>query len=218
MKQQIMIIGLGQFGMSLAESLADRGAEILAADIDQARVETAAKFADNAVALDATDEAELERLRPDAWNTVVCAMGNSSQEAAIICTALLRQLGCRHIVARACSPTYSRILTLVGAHEVINPELDFGKRFASHLLYRRLFAGAPPEQELELNELRLPDAMAGKSLAELALPRRFHIIVAAIRRDHRLVRPQPDEPLLTNDMLLVVSDQNALAKLAESYS
>ena len=33
MSQQILIIGLGQFGMSLARSLSEKGAEVLAVDV-----------------------------------------------------------------------------------------------------------------------------------------------------------------------------------------
>lgn len=210
-----MIIGLGLFGMSLAESLAERGVEVLAVDILPERVDAAARFVAHAVTIDATDEAALEHLLPASRDIVVCAIGQSSQKSAIICTALLRQMGCPHIIARACSTTYSRILTMVGAHEVINPELDFGKRFATHIMYRNLIADATPQTELELTELRLPEFMVGKTLIELALPKRFQIIVAAIQRHDQLLRPQPDQPLQAGDLLLVVCDQYALAKLAK---
>ena len=64
MPQQVLIIGLGQFGMSLARTLSEKGAEVLAVDRDKPLVEEAAAFVTEALTIDATDEAELARLQP----------------------------------------------------------------------------------------------------------------------------------------------------------
>lgn len=64
MAQQILVIGLGQFGMSLARTLSEKGAEVLAVDRRKQLVEEVAAFVAEAVAIDATDEAELVRLAP----------------------------------------------------------------------------------------------------------------------------------------------------------
>ena len=214
MSKQIMIIGLGQFGMALAKALAERGVEVLAVDIEQDKIDLAAEFVTHAVAVDATDEAALAKLMPGERDTVICAMGNSSKESAIICTALLRQMGCKHIVARASSATYRRILFMVGAHEVIIPEQDFGRRFATHLLYRNIIPDNDSGYELSLTEIRLPDFMVGKTLLELELPKKYSIIVAAVRRNGVLYKPDPKQVLSADDMLLIVSDDRAIDKLA----
>lgn len=214
MNKQIMIIGLGQFGMALARALSERNVEVLAVDIDQEKVDQAAEFVTHAVAMDVTSETDLVKLHPAERDAVVCAMGHSSKESAIICTALLRQMGCRHIVARASSATYRRILFMVGAHEVINPEQDFGKRFATHLLYRNMIPEGENASELNLTEIKIQPFMIGKTLLDLALPKKYGIIVAAIRRDGSLKRPDPAEQLKEDDMLLIVSDENAIGKLS----
>ena len=214
MNKQIMIIGLGQFGMALARTLAERGVEVLAVDISQEKVDIASEFVAHAVALDATDENALAKLLPAERDSVICAMGNAAKESAIICTALLRQMGCKHIVSRAGSATYRRILFMVGAHEVINPEQDFGSRFAMHLLYRNMIASSNGANELNLTEIKMPPSMVGKNLIELALPKKYGIIVAAVRRDGKLHRPDPAKPLEAEDMLLIISDENAIAELS----
>ena len=89
MSQQILIIGLGHFGMSLAGTLSERGAEVLAADKRRTLVEEAAAFVTEAVTIDATDETELARLEPRQRDAAVCAIGDNSKESSIICTALL---------------------------------------------------------------------------------------------------------------------------------
>lgn len=217
MSKQVMVIGLGQFGMALAQALAERGVEVLAVDISQEKVDTASEFAANAVAIDAADETALARLLPAERDAVICCMSNSAKESGIICTALLRQMGCRYIVSRAGSVTYRRILYMVGAHEVIIPEQDYGRRFATYLLYRDLIADSNSSSELNLTEIRLPHSMAGKTLGKLALPRKYGIIVAALRREGKLLRPDPEETLQEDDMLLIVSDEQAIAKLSEEF-
>ena len=215
MAQQILIIGLGQFGMALAHALAEKGAEVLAVDRNRNRVEEAAAFAAEAVAIDATDEEELLRLQPAQRDGVVCAIGDSSKEASIICTALLRQMGVRNIVSRANDKVHKRILQLVGANEIITPELEFGKRFATKLLYRHILADTTLGDDLLLTEICPPPAMVGKNLIQLELPRKFDAIVAAIRRNGKLQRPNPNEPLSADDRLIIVSSEEAIAKLSK---
>ncbi|HIJ41771.1 MAG TPA: TrkA family potassium uptake protein, partial [Deltaproteobacteria bacterium] len=53
MAQQILIIGLGQFGMSLARALSEKGAEVLAVDSRKSLVEEASTFVAEAVVANA---------------------------------------------------------------------------------------------------------------------------------------------------------------------
>ena len=217
MANQILIIGLGQFGLSLARTLAERGAEVLAVDQDRKRVDEAANFVTEAIAMDATDETELARLNPGQRDVAVCAIGDESREASIMCTALLRQMGTPRIIARANDPMLRRILQLVGAHEIINPEFEFGKKFANRILYSQIFADTALGTDLQLTEICIQPSMAGKTLIELQLPKKFGVIVAAIRRGKtgRVALPIPDEPLSRDDKLLIVCGENALPKLVK---
>ncbi len=214
MSQQILIIGLGQFGMSLARTLSEKGAEVLAVDTHKSLVEEASLFVTEALIIDATDEHELARLEPSRRDAVVCAIGDDSKEASIICTALLRQMGAPLIVARANDKLHHRILQLVGAHQIINPEQEFGKRFANRLLYRNVIADRAIGDDLLLTEICVQPSMVGKNLIELALPKRFGVMVVAIRRGktRQLLQPSPSEPLQENDNLVIVSNESAIPK------
>lgn len=214
MTQQIMIIGLGQFGMSLTKALSERGVEVLAVDRDKSLVEEAALFATEAVVANATDEIELAQLKPSQRDAVVCAIGDDSKEASIICTALLRQMGVKFIVARSGEKTHERILKLVGAHQVINPELEFGKRFANRLLYRNIVSDTPLGDDLVLTELFAQPSMIGKTLRELALPARFGLTVVGLRlkNEHVLHPVTPDSPLPEACTLVIVSRESAVTK------
>lgn len=217
MSQQILIIGLGHFGMSLARTLSEKGAEVLAVDIRKNLVGEAATFVTEAIVIDATDETELARLEPGKRDVAVCAIGDDSKEASIICTALLRQMGSQAVIARANDKLHQRILQLVGAHQIINPEQEFGKRFANRLLYRNVIADATIGDDLYLTEICTQPSMVGKTLIDLALPKKFGIMVVGIRSgtEGKIIQPSPDKALKAEDNLILVSSENAIPKLIE---
>lgn len=219
MRRQAIVIGLGQFGMSLAQSLAQKGVEVLAIDRREDRVRAAGAFTAEAVAFDATDEHALARTSPDQRDMCIVAIGDESREGSIICTALLRQMGAKHVVGRATDPLHERILRLVGAHDVVNPEQAFGDRYAARLLYSAagLIDEIPLGKDLTITELRAPKSFIGRSLVDLALPRRYGITVVAVRRPgiEDVFLPEPKEPLAEGDILVVVAKRDSLARLSE---
>lgn len=220
MRKQVLVIGLGQFGMALARALSVRKVEVLAIDRDANRVRTAAQFADEALSFDATDTEALARTSPERRDVAVCAIGDESKESSIICTALLRQMGAPRVIARANDEVHARILRLVGAHEVVNPEREYGERLANHMVYREVLGELPFGDDLVITELRAPQSLWSRSLDELALPRRFGVQVVAIRREgERTVSlPEPRETLKEGDTLVVVSREGTVNRLLESES
>lgn len=219
MAQQILIIGLGQFGMSLSRTLSEKGAEVLAVDVNRSLVEEAAAFVAEAVVIDATDETELARLEPRKRDAAVCAIGDDSKESSIICTALLRQMGAPVVISRANDKMHQRILQLVGAHQVVNPEQEFGKRFANRLLYRDIVVDTNLGEDLHLTEIRIQPGMIGRTLMELALPKQYGVMVVGIRRGTppRVLQPSPNDPLLAEDHLIIVSNESAIPKLTKVF-
>ena len=127
-KKQIIVIGLGQFGMGLIRALSNKNADVIAVDIDQQKIQAASPHVSQAICFDATNEDTIAQLNPASRDVCICATGDQSKEAAIICTALLKQMGAKRVIARANDELHSRILKLVGADEVINPEWAFGER------------------------------------------------------------------------------------------
>ena len=212
MSTQVLIIGLGQFGMSLARTLSEKGAEVIAADSDKELVEEAASFLDDAICLDATDETAMARLCPKERDVVICAIG--AREPSILTTAILKQMGCENIIARATDKIHERILKAVGAKTVINPDAEYGKKFAYKILFQNIINDETSEN-IQLLEINVQPFMEGKNLIELALPNKYGIIVAAIKKGNKLTRPFPNEILDTKDKLLLVCTEDAIAKMIE---
>ncbi len=218
MPKQILVIGLGQFGMSLARSLADLRIDVMAVDIDAERVRKAAEFVADAARLDATDEAALAKLAPERRDMCVCSIGGETPEAAIICTALLRKMGAHRVLARAGDDLYERILSLVGAHQVFNPERAFGRRLALQLAYEGVVDEVPLGKDMVITEVRVPAALVGRALREVALPVTYGVNVMAIERSSKIEMPAADTVLGENDILVTVSRPGDIAKMLKRLS
>ena len=217
--KQALVIGLGQFGSTVARALARRGLEVLAVDLRADLVQAISGSVAEAVCMNALDEEALARTAPAQRDLCICAIGEQDRESAIIATALLRQLGAPRIIARAGDDLLERILLLVGAHEVVNPERAFGERLATRLIHEGVLDEIPLGQDLVITELLIPPALVGRKLIELELPRRFGLTVLGIRRrteaGSAVATPDPRAPLAEGEILIVVARPGAAQKLAE---
>ncbi len=219
MKKQALVLGLGQFGMSLVRSLTELRVDVLAVDRRPELTRQAADVAAQAATFDVTDESALAQAAPERRDVCICAIGAEAREASIMCTALLRQMGAPRVIARANDPVLERILRLVGAHEVVNPEREFGRRLAAHLVHEGVMGEYPLSAGIIITELLVPDAFVGRTLIDLGLPRQYGLTVVAIQRgDETLPTPDPRAKLRRDDILVVVSKVGAVAKMMDSVS
>lgn len=217
MNKQVLVIGLGQFGMAVARALSARRAEVLAVDESDERVRAAAGFVTESACFDATDESALARVSPERRDVCLCAIGDEAKESSIICTALLRQMGAKRVIARANDSLHSRILTLVGAHHVVNPEREFGDRFANQLLHEGIQGQMSLGEGLLITEISAPKSLFGRTLLDLQLPKRFGVTVVAIRKRDtgKVLMPNPDLVFEEGDVVVVVAKEQAVARLME---
>lgn len=159
MSKQVLVIGLGQFGLGLVRALSRSDVEIIAVDSSKKQVDAASPWVSKAVCFDATDEEALFQLHPEKRDVCICATGDQSKEVGIICTALLKQFGAKRIIARANDDLHARILHLVGAHEVVNPEWDFGERFAPRIISENVLGEMLLGSDLAISEVSAPKSV-----------------------------------------------------------
>src|SRR5450830_908809 len=113
-KKQVVVIGLGRFGSSLARTLSDLGNEVLGLDIDLKRVEFVAEFATQAAQVDATDEEALREMGVRNFDIGGVAVGGDIK-SSILVTLLLKRLGVKTVISKAQDDLYGEILEKVGA-------------------------------------------------------------------------------------------------------
>ena len=199
-----LVIGLGRFGSAVAVTQDQLGYEILAVEKNPARVQAfAGRFP--LVEADATSKDALEQLGAREFRSAVVGVG-SSLEAAVLITANLVDMGISQ---------HGRILRRVGAHHVVYPDLDAGKRTA-HLVGGRMVDYIEMEKDgFSIMKLRPPQEVRGFSLEELDLRGRYGVNVLAIRRPkQRFEYADSSTRINADDEIIVSGDSHLLEYFA----
>ena len=175
----VLVVGLGRFGTALATTLMDLGHEVLGVDSDAENVQRNADVLTHVVEADATDEDVMQQLGAGEFGRAVVGIG-TDLEASILTTSLLAGLQVPDIWAKAITVAHGRILERVGAHHVVYPEHDMGRRVA-HLVSGRMIEFVQLDEGFALVELKPPRQIVGRSLADSQVRKRYGITVVCIK-------------------------------------
>ena len=133
MARQAIVVGLGRFGISLAQELDTLGFDVLALDSSDHVIENLQGQLTYMIKGDSTSEAVLRDLGIANYDLGIVAIG-SDILANIMTTILLKTLGVKQVIARSNNTLHTQTLERVGADKVVNPEHDAGVRMA-HTLF-----------------------------------------------------------------------------------
>ncbi len=137
-KKEYIVIGLGQFGMSIAQTLMQNDCEVLVLDINEKRTRAIADSVTCAVTGNVMDAELLAGLGIRNFDGAVIAIGEN-MEASIMATMVVNELGVPHILAKAQSELHAKILRKVGADRVVLPEWEMGIRYANNMVHDNFF-------------------------------------------------------------------------------
>ena len=215
MSGDFAVIGLGQFGRSVALNLVQQGEAVLAIDMDPHRAQLVEAEVDAVVIADATSEAALADLGLERMSCVVVAMGVRARDTSIMVTALLRQRAVRRIVARATNELHERVLRAVGAHEIVNPEYEMGARVANHLANPHVLDQFSLDREHVVAEVEAPETFVGRKLSDLGLRERSKVAVVLIRRRGVVISTIDENQCVeSGDVLVVLGTPLAVRQFA----
>ena len=119
-KKQYVVIGLGRFGKSVAETLYDLGNDVLVIDANEDAVQEISNSVTHAVQMDATDESALRTLGLSNFDVAVVTIGSNIQ-ASVMATLLVKELGVKYIIAKGHNDLHAKVLYKIGANRVILP-------------------------------------------------------------------------------------------------
>ena len=217
--KRIGIIGAGRFGMSLAESLANAGAEVILIDRNRPAMQLANEFA-TALQGDATQEHVLEEAGFGECDVVVVAIG-SNIEASMMATANCKELGVPEVVAKASSELHGKILRRIGADSVVYPDRDSAHRLALTIANHDSVDFFEVSEGYSIAEIDVPEDVAGKTLVEADLRNGRGITVLCIKRPdadpvkpRKIVIPHPQDRIESGDKLIVFGETKKLDALA----
>ncbi len=214
MKKQIVVVGLGRFGESIATTLSSIGHEVLAIDSDETLVQQAASKVTHAVQVNATNEAALHELGVDNFDIGIVTV--PVIETSVLTTILLKKLGVKYVIARADNELHEVILTKIGADKVVSPEREMGAGIAYVLTLGDVIDYIPVTSEYGVAKISVQPSFVGKTLSELGFGHRgaWQIIVLLLQRKKEiLISPSGTEIVREGDVLIVSGNWDKLEEL-----
>ena len=213
MKKSYAVFGLGRYGTAVARELVKNGMEVIAVDIDERIVNTAADELPICKCADITDPDVIAQLGIAKIDVVIIAMANRL-EASVMAVTLCKEAGVETVIAKCANGMHQKILSRVGADKVVFPENESGTRLAKNLLSSGFVDMVSLAKNVSMIELDVKPEWAGKNLIELNLRKKYSINVVALRRgDAVSVDIDPSEKLDKSETLIVIANTEKLSKL-----
>ena len=204
---EIVVIGLGRFGSSLSHSLVEMGHEVLGIDIDTDNVQAHAGVLTHVAEADTTNADALRQLGVADATTVAVCIG-ADVEASVLTTAALSDLEVPNIWAKAMTAPHGRILSRVGAHNVVFPEAEMGVRVA-HLIAGGVLEYVALDEDFVLAEMKAPTQLVDVVLGDSNLRRDHRVTIVCHKPDSGRFTHTDRETVLKAQDLVVVAGRRA---------
>jgi trk system potassium uptake protein TrkA len=174
---KIAVIGLGRFGQSLALSLAERGAEVIAIDKDREAVDTVKDKVALAVILDSENADALKEQGVDKVDAAVVSIGENNFRSVVLTTIVLKKMGVANVISRAFEDIDREILMNIGADGVVFPEVESGLRLARNLTSTSVIDHMPLDDNADFSmvQIEAPKRFWGKKIGDLKIASRYHV-------------------------------------------
>ncbi len=200
------VVGLGNFGSSVAKELQRFGNHVIGIDISEARVASLADTLSQAMIVDARDDAALRDAGFEDCDTAVVAMG-SDIEASILSAMNLKLVGVSVVWAKATTRTHHRILKKLGVDRIVHPEVEIGQHIAQILHNPLVRDYVSLGNGYHVVNFRIPDSLEGRNLKDLPHGDAYNLRCIGVMRGTEFVGQDGAECLLRRDDLLLLLGQ-----------
>ncbi len=185
-RREFVIIGMGRFGKSVANTLVEHGHDVLAIDKNAERVQQLRYELPHIVQMDATNAEAMSQIGISDFKIGLICM-SSDFESNLLATVLMVKAGVNHVIIKARTHTQKQILTEVGAHEVILPEHEAGVHLGRRLAFANFIDYLEIGDGISIVEMTAPAQLVNKTLGECDLRQKLGLTVIAVRRDHEVI-------------------------------
>ncbi|SNV86543.1 trk system potassium uptake protein trkA [Clostridium cochlearium] len=212
-QRQFVVIGLGRFGTSVAQTLYSLGNDVLAIDSDEDRVQNISDSVTQAIQADATDENSLRSIGVRNFDVAVVTIGSDLQ-ASVMATLLVKELGVGYTIAKANSELHAKVLYKIGADKVVLPERDMGVRVAHNLVSTNILDYIELSSDFSIAEVIAPQEWYGKNLENLSIRANYGINIVAIKKKEEInVSPTAGDVIEEGDIIVAIGGTEELNKL-----
>ena len=209
------VIGLGNFGKAIAETIASAGEDIIAMDKDPLLVQDVAELVPNTVCADSRDIEQLKEAGVQDSDVVIVSMG-SHLEDSIVTILNLQELGIKHVIAKANNERYKYVLERIGTSSVIQPEFEMGQRVGISLINPKIIDIYQMTSDYAIMEIKVPELWVDKPLGSLNVREVYGVNIIGVRRagsDKVSTNVTKDTVLSADDTLVVAADAARISAL-----
>lgn len=208
---QIIIVGCGKVGLTLAEQLTGEGHNLVLIDPDSSKIQEAVENFDvmgivgNGSSFNVLSEADV-----DHTDLLIAVTG--SDELNLLCCLIARKTGHCQTIARVRNPLYSKEIAFIkeqlGISMIINPELAAATEISRILRFpsaNRIDRFAKGKVELVKFRIRPEFKLDGYKVADIFSRLRFDVLVCAVERGEEVAIPNGDFVLRANDVISIMA-------------
>ena len=217
--KRFVVIGLGNFGASVAEALYDDGHDVIALDVKEEQVDAMAPHVSRSAVGDGRERETLEKIGADGADGAIVATGDDIT-ASILTTLALKDLGIEDLYIKVVSRDHARVVEHLGVTDTIFPERESAFNLASRLSDSGVLNYVRMAQDLSVQEMVVPEQWQGQTLRDLGLRAKLGLTAIAIHNvetDDVTVPPDPDQALTASDTLLVAGREDKLNEAASAH-
>ena len=223
-----IIVGLGNFGASLAEKLTKQGNEVIGVDISINKVEAYKEKISHTICMDSTDQLTMSGLPLKDTDIAIVAIGED-KGANIMTTAILKNLKVKRLISRAINSLHETVLEAIGVDEIVHPEEETAERLAKRLCFTGVLDSFEITGDYSIVEIAVPNQYSGKTLEEIGLRRKHNIVVLTtmkiieeknilgmkkkVKKVQEVASPQT--VLNQNDTMIIYGDNKDIKRLLD---
>ena len=216
----IVAIGLGNFGASLAKTLTAMGHDVLGVDLSSEKVEFFKDVIANTVCLDATDPHTLRLLPLKEADVFVVCIGDDFGVSVKI-SALLKKFGVKKLISRESSSIHLTVLNSLGVTNTINPEYESARVLAQMIVLPGIHHLFNISDTLKIVDMKIPESMVNQKFSPTTFKENTHLKIIALKRDQKILysssQPKEDQDIadlvyLPDDVLVLTGDIRDIRK------
>lgn len=218
-----IIVGLGNFGASLAQKLTNQGNEVIGIDTRMEKVDLFKEKISHTICMDATDELTVSGLPLGDTDVVIVAIGED-QGANIMTTALFKNIQVKRLISRAINPLHEKVLEAIGVDEIVHPEEETAERWAKKLSLINVVDSFELGDDFSIIQAKVPKKYIGKTIIEVGFRQQFNLLVLTIMKKSEIINlfgksrtkikiqgiATPDQELEETDILVLYGSNKDL--------
>lgn len=174
-----IVIGLGNFGSTLARELTKMGHEVIGVDKDKHKADQYANEITYTMSLDTSDKNALANLPLDDVDLVVVAIGEDFG-SSMLTSALLREKNISKLYCRAISELHREILLSIGITNILFPEQLSAEHFARSVIHKQVIDYYQISNSVEILKIYAPPKYMGLTLGNVRFWKEYNIQVLSV--------------------------------------